>query len=286
MKKKIIALALSLALIAGIVCVFTACGDDKVDNTKESLQAAVDGVNNGDETATMLKDLDYIKSNGKMIIGITEYAPMNFKDADGNWTGFDTEFAELVCEKLGVEAEFFIIGDWGQKVNELNSKNIDCVWNGMTITDELKEAMSISDPYVINAQVIVTKEANADKYATAEDLAGATVAVESGSAGEKEAVAAGLNTVAVAAQSDALKEVKAGTADACIIDITMAKAMTGEGTSYEGLTYTGSLSEEYYGIGFRKNSDLAPEVQKIIEELKADGTLDALAAKYNLTLAD
>lgn len=286
MKKKIIALALCLTLIASIVCLFAGCGDNKVDNTKESLQAVVDGVNSGDETATMLKDVDYVKNNGKMIIGITEYAPMNYKDADGNWTGFDTEFAELVCEKLGVEAEFFVIGDWGQKVNELNSKNIDCVWNGMTITDDLKQTMSISDPYVINAQVIVTKEANAEKYATAEDLAGATVAVESGSAGEKEAIAAGLNTVAVAAQSDALKEVKAGTADACIIDITMAKAMTGEGTSYEALTYTGSLSEEYYGIGFRKNSDLAPEVQKIIEELKADGTLDALAAKYNLALAD
>ena len=286
MKKKIIALALCVALIAGIVCIFTACGDNKVDNTKESLQAVVDGVNSGDETATMLKDVDYVKNNGKMIIGITEYAPMNYKDADGNWTGFDTEFAELVCEKLGVEAEFFVIGDWGQKVNELNSKNIDCVWNGMTITDDLKQTMSISDPYVINAQVIVTKEANAEKYATVEDLAGATVAVEGGSAGEIVANEAGLNTVAVLAQTDALKEVKAGTADACVIDITMAKAMTGEGTSYEALTYTGSLSEEYYGIGFRKNSDLAPEVQKIIEELKADGTLDALAAKYNLTLAD
>jgi polar amino acid transport system substrate-binding protein len=156
----------------------------------------------------------------------------------------------------------------------------------MTITEELKGAMSISDPYVVNAQVIVTKDANAEKYATAADLKDATVAVEGGSAGEKEAIAAGLNTVAVAAQSDALKEVKAGTADACIIDITMAKAMTGEGTSYEGLTYTGSLSEEFYGIGFRKNSDLAPEVAKIIEELKADGSLDALAKKYNLTLAD
>lgn len=286
MAKKIIAIAMSLVLIAGIVCIFTACGDNEVDNTKESLQDAVNNANNGDEAAAMIKDLDYIKANGKMIIGITEYAPMNFKDADGNWTGFDTEFAELVCEKLGVEAEFFIIGDWGMKVNELDSKNIDCVWNGMTITDELKDAMSISDPYVINAQVIVTKEANAEKYATAEGLVGATVAVEGGSAGEKVAIEAGLTTIAVPAQSDALKEVKAGTADACVIDITMAKAMTGEGTSYEGLTYTGSLSEEFYGIGFRKNSDLAPEVQKIIAELKADGTLDALAQKYNLTLAD
>ncbi len=285
MKKKIIALALCVALIAGIVCIFTACGDDKVDTAKESLQDMVDGVNSGDETATMIKDLDYIKSNGKMVIGITEYAPMNFKDADGNWTGFDTEFAELVCEKLGVEAEFIII-DWDMKVNELNAKNIDCIWNGMTITEELKTTIDLSNPYVINAQVIVTKSANADKYATAADLTGLSVAVEGGSAGEKEAVAAGLTTIAVSTQADALKEVKSGTADACIIDITMAKAMTGAGTSYEDLTYTGSLSEEFYGIGIRKNSDLLPEINKIMAELKADGTLDALAAEYNLTLAD
>lgn len=286
MAKKIIALVMSLVLVAGIVTVFTACGDEEVDNTKESLQSVVDGVNEGDDTVTMVEDLAYIQDKGTMVIGITEYAPMNYKDADGNWTGFDTEFALLVCEELGVEAEFFVIGDWGQKVNELNAKNIDCVWNGMTITDELQEGMTISDPYVINAQVIVTKEANAETYATVEDLAGATVAVEGGSAGEAVALEAGLTTVAVAAQSDALKEVKAGTADACVIDITMAKAMTGEGTSYDDLTYTGSLSEEYYGIGFRKNSDLAVEVQAIIDELMADGTLEALAQKYNLTLAE
>ena len=82
MKKKIIALALCLALIAGIVCVFTACGDSKVDTAKESIQNMVDGVNKGDETATMIKDVDYVKANGKMVVGITEYAPMNFKDAD------------------------------------------------------------------------------------------------------------------------------------------------------------------------------------------------------------
>lgn len=278
MKKKVLAIVMSIVLVFGIVCAFAACGDDAktdvdVDTPKEST------------TEAPVSDLQYIKDKGKMVIGITEYKPMNYYEGD-KLVGFDTEFAEAVCEKLGVEAEFFIIGDWGMKVNELDTKNIDCVWNGMTITDDLKKTMSISDPYVINAQVIVTKEANAEKYADAEGLKGATVAVESGSAGETVALEAGLTTVAKAAQSDALLEVQSGAADACVIDITMAKAMTGEGTSYEGLTYTGSLSEEFYGIGFRKNSDTATEVQKIIDELKADGTLDQLAKKYNVTLAE
>jgi polar amino acid transport system substrate-binding protein len=273
MSKKILAIVMSIVLVCGVVCAFAACGKNAETN---------DGTT---EAPAAASDLAYIKENGKMIIGITEYAPMNYYEGD-KLVGFDTEFAEAVCEKLGVEAEFFIIADWGMKVNELDAKTIDCVWNGMTITDELKGAMSISDPYVVNAQVIVTKAENAEKYKTAEDLKGATVAVESGSAGEEVALAAGLTTIAKAAQSDALLEVKSGSADACVIDITMAKAMTGEGTSYEELVYTGSLSEEFYGIGFRKGSDTAVEVQKIIDELKADGTLDELAKKYNLTLAE
>ena len=273
MSKKILAIVMSIVLVCGVVCAFAACGKNAETN---------DGTT---EAPAAASDLAYIKENGKMIIGITEYAPMNYYEGD-KLVGFDTEFAEAVCEKLGVEAEFFIIADWGMKVNELDAKTIDCVWNGMTITDELKGAMSISDPYVVNAQVIVTKAENAEKYKTAEDLKGATVAVESGSAGEEVALAAGLTTIAKAAQSDALLEVKSGSADACVIDITMAKAMTGEGTSYEELVYTGSLSEEFYGIGFRKGSDTAVEVQKIIDELNADGTLDELAKKYNLTLAE
>lgn len=274
MKKKILAIVMSIVLVCGVVCAFAACGKEPAKNDETTKTPA-----------TEASDLAYIKEKGKMVIGITEYAPMNYYEGD-KLVGFDTEFAEAVCEKLGVEAEFFIIADWGMKVNELDSKTIDCVWNGMTITDELKGAMSISDPYVVNAQVIVTKAENAEKYKTAEDLKDADIAVESGSAGEKEVVALKLNAVPVKAQADALLEVQSGAVDACVIDITMAKAMTGEGTDYESLTYTGSLSEEFYGIGFRKGADTADEVQKIINELKADGTLDALAKKYNLTLAE
>lgn len=272
--KKILALVLAALMMLSLA----ACGGN-ADADPTSATA------NGDTTAAADSDLAYIKSKGKMVIGITDYAPMNYPDENGAWTGFDTEFAEAVCAKLGVTPEFFVLADWDAKTNELNAKTIDCVWNGMTITDDLKDGMDISDPYVINAQVIVCKADDAEKYATVESIKDATIAVEGGSAAEKLVAELGYtNVTAVTAQSDTLLEVKSGAADVAVIDITMAKAMTGEGTSYADFTYTASLSEEEYGIGFRKGSDACTEVNKIMAELMADGTLDALAEKYELTL--
>lgn len=274
--KKVLAIAMSVVLVLGIVCAFAACGGNGGDETTTPADTT---------NAATTSDIAYIKDKGTMVIGVTEYEPMNYYDAEGNWTGFDTEFAELVCEKLGVKAEFVEI-NWDTKTTELKTKTIDAVWNGMTIKEELKDSMDISDAYVLNAQVIVTKAENAEKYADAEGIKDATIAVESGSAGESEASAVATNVVPVKTQADTLVEVKSGSADCAVIDITMAKAMTGEGTDYEGLTYTGSLSEEYYGIGFRKGADTCAEVNKIIAELKADGSLQKLADKYGVTLAE
>ena len=267
MTKKILAIVMSIVLVCGVVCAFAACGKEPAKNDETTKTPA-----------TEASDLAYIKEKGKMVIGITEYAPMNYYEGD-KLVGFDTEFAEAVCEKLGVEAEFFIIAD------ELDSKTIDCVWNGMTITDELKGAMSISDPYVVNAQVIVTKAENAEKYKTAEDLKDADIAVESGSAGEKEVVALKLNAVPVKAQADALLEVQSGAVDACVIDITMANAMTGEGTSYADLAPGISLTSEEYGIGFRKGSDLAEALNDYFKDSYKDGSMMECAKTYGVQAA-
>lgn len=274
--KKVLSIVLSVVLVLGVVCAFASCGGNGGDETTTPADTT---------NATATSDLAYIQDKGTMIIGITEYEPMNYKDEDGNWTGFDTEFAELVCEKLGVKAEFIEI-NWDTKTTELKTKTIDAVWNGMTIKEDLKESMSISDAYVLNAQVIVTKAENAEKYAVAEGIKEATIAVESGSAGESKASEIATNIVPVKTQADTLMEVKSGSADCAVIDITMAKAMTGEGTDYEDLTYTGSLSEEFYGIGFRKDADTCAKVNEIIKELKADGSLQKLADKYGVTLAE
>lgn len=232
-------------------------------------------------------DLAYIQEKGKLIVGITEYAPMDYKDDNGNWIGFDAEFARLFAQELGVEVEFYVIADWGKKFMELDTKQIDVVWNGMTITDEVTSNSSVSDPYVINAQVVVMKSDVVGNYTTSGSLKGLTIAVESGSAGEKAANAiSGATVVPLQDQAAALMEVKAGTADACVIDITMAKAMTGEGTDYADLAASISLTEELYGVSFRQGSNLTAKFNEFLAAKKADGSLQELAAKYELTLAD
>ncbi|MBQ8782409.1 MAG: transporter substrate-binding domain-containing protein [Clostridia bacterium] len=266
MKKKI-ALVLAVIIALGAILAFAGC--NKQDDTNKD--------------ANTNSDLAYVQDKGTLVIGITEYAPMNYKE-DGKWTGFDTEFAEAVCAELGVKAEFIVI-DWDNKFPELKSKSIDCIWNGMTITDEALKNASVSDAYVKNAQVVVAKADVAAKYSSLEEMKDLRFTAESGSAGEGVIKEAGIEKyTAVLAQSDALMEVSAGSADACIIDITMANAMTGEGTSYTNLTQVCSLNEEEYGIAFRQGSDLTAKVNEIMAELKTNGKLDAIADKYELTL--
>ena len=191
-----------------------------------------------------------------------------------------------VASQLGLECEFIEI-DWDNKILELESKSIDCVWNGMTLTDEVLNAMECTAPYLVNAQVVVMKSDKVADYADVDAMKDLAVAVESGSAGDETATNNGFtNVTKVTAQADALMEVASGTADACIIDLTMAKAMTGDGTSYADLSIAAEMDREEYGIGFRKGSDMAQKVNDIIASLKDDGTLQALADKYGLSLID
>lgn len=290
MKKK--TLAIIVAILAVVLCfTLAACGDknptaDQTDSTNDVVDATDDATT--DEAApAVVEDLARIKDAGKMIVGMTIYEPMNYwtDETKTELTGFDTEFALAVGEKLGVEIEFVEI-TWGRKFEELDAKTIDCVWNGMTITDEALANSSVSDAYIKNAQVLVMKEDVIADYTDIESIKDLTFAVESGSAGEAVLTDLGIeNVTAVLDQANALLEVKSGIADACVIDITMAKAMTGEGTSNANLTYGLELSTEEYGISCRENSDLTAEINKIMAEMKADGTLQALADKYQLNLA-
>ena len=282
--KKIIAMLLVLLLT--LSC-FTACGSaptaDEAGSNDATTDVAADDAQNAEDSGS---DLAFVQANGKLVVGITDYAPMDYKDDNGEWTGFDAEFARLFAEELGVECEFFVLADWGKKIFELDSKNIDCVWNGMTITEEILLTTNCSDPYVINAQVVVMKADKIASYPDAASLKDLNFAVENGSAGQKAAEDIGAkNIVAVQDQAAALMEVAAGTADACIIDITMAYAMTGEGTNYADLSAGISLTEELYGVSFRKDSDLTAAFNEFMAKIKADGTLQALADKYDLTLA-
>lgn len=231
-------------------------------------------------------DLKAIQKKGKLIVGITDYAPMDYKDENGEWTGFDAEFARLFAGELGVDCEFYVIADWGKKFLELETNQIDAVWNGMTITEEATLNSSVSAPYVVNAQVLVMNADVVNSYADAAGLKDLTVAAENGSAGQAAAEEAGItNLVLTQDQGAALMEVAAGTSDACVIDITMANAMTGEGTSYTDLAPGISLTSEEYGVAFRKESDVTARFNEFMDKIKADGTLQALADKYSLTLA-
>ena len=271
--KKIIALLLVLAMMA---CMFVGCGADPAEPAAEEPAA---------EEATA-SDSEMIIEKGTLIVGITDFAPMDFRDDNGEWTGFDAELARLVAAELGVECEFVEI-DWDNKILELDSGTIDCVWNGMTLTPEVMSAMECSDPYVVNAQVVIMKADKIADYPDVESMVDLAVAVEAGSAGDGVAQANGFtNVTQLAAQADALMEVASGNADACIIDLTMAKAMTGEGTSYEDLAIAAEMDREEYGIGFRKGSDMAALVNGFLADLKADGTLQELADKYELVLVD
>ena len=226
-------------------------------------------------------DLAYIQDKGTMIVGITDYAPMNYKDDSGEWIGFDTELTLAVAEKLGVDVEIIEI-KWDSKEMELDAKSIDCVWNGMTLRPEVTEAMDCSVPYCNNAQVVVVNSAVADQYKAKEDLAGLVFAVEAGSAGKEIVESLGLNFTEVAYQSDALMEVAAGTSDACVIDLLMAGAMIGEDTAYPDLTYTVSLTSEEYVVGFRKGSDLVEKFNQFWADACAEGTVLETAKTYGV----
>ena len=225
-------------------------------------------------------DLAAIQEKGVIVVGITDFAPMDYKDENGEWIGFDADLAAVFAEKIGVAVEFQEI-DWDNKILELNAGSVDCIWNGMTLTPEVDEAMECTATYALNAQVVVMKADKLAEYPDADSMKELSFAVEAGSAGEAVAEEAGFAVNSVQNQAAALMEVAAGTSDACVIDKTMADAMTGEGTSYADLGYEVSLSSEEYVVGFRKGSDVAAALDEMIQEWIADGTLAELSAKYD-----
>ena len=272
------------AFLAGAMALsLAACGGSASTSTAASSAASAAPAS----SASADSDLAYIQSNGKMVIGYTVYEPMNYTDADGNFTGFDTELATAVCGKLGVEPDFVEIS-WDTKETELAAKSIDCIWNGLTLTPDREENMACTKPYAKNAQVVVVKDGT--DYTSTADLVGKTVVAEAGSAGEttieEDENLSQADYVAKGVQTDCLMEVAAGTADAAVLDLTLASAMIGEGTDYANLKIVDELNVEEYGVAFRKGSDAAAAVDTAFDELKADGTMQALADKYGLTLAD
>ena len=310
MKKK---LAIALAAILG-ASMLAACGSGSSNSAPVSEEPAAEAEAETEQTedaapaateeaaaaeADANSDWAYIQKKGKMVVGITMFAPMNYTDESGELVGFDTELTKAVCEKLGVEPEFLEI-NWDSKEIELNSKNIDCIWNGMCITEERKQNMSMSAPYLLNTQALVMK-ADRQEEIMANGAAGLSVVAEQGSTGEGKLTGdiPDDETVEVSAveyfkdakytpvdsMAKALMEVKAGTADLAIVDSVCALAMVGEGTDYDDMVVNldNNFGEQQYGIAFRKGSDTEAVVSGALQELYEDGTVEAIAEKYGLS---
>lgn len=272
--KKLLALLLAGAMSASLLA---GCGGGNTNATENTDSNTAE--NTGAES-----DLAYVQEKGTLVVGITEFEPMDYQNADGEWIGFDADMAKAFAESLGVTAEFQVI-DWDNKVMELDGKTIDVVWNGMTLTDEVTSAMECTNAYCNNAQVVIVPSDVADQYQDVDSVKGLSFAVESGSAGMAEVQALGATYTEVSDQATALMEVASGTSDAAVIDSLMAAAMVGEGTSYAGLTYTVGLNSEEYGVGFRKGSDLAEKLNEFFKTSYDNGTMMQIAEQYGVQAA-
>lgn len=278
--KKFFALLLALCMIFALA----ACGEPASGPSEAPASEAPASEAPASEEPAAESDMAYVQEKGSLIVGITEFEPMDYQNEAGEWIGFDADLARAFADSLGVEAVFQVI-EWDNKVMELDGKTIDVVWNGMTLTDEVLSAMECSNAYCNNAQVVILPADSAEDYPDAASMSELNFAVESGSAGEAMAIENGFSYTPVVDQATAVLEVSSGTCQAAIIDSLMAAAMVGEGTSYADLTYTISLNSEEYGVGFRKGSDLAAALNEFFVDYYAAGTMQELAETYGVSAA-
>ncbi len=232
-----------------------------------------------------------VQKKGYFICGVTDYKPMNYKDDNGEWTGFDTEFAQAVAKELGVEVKFQSI-EWESKYAELNSGSIDLIWNGFTLGMESDgksrtEYVDFTHAYLENRQCVVTRADRTGELSSKDAFKGKTAVAEGGSSGQSvaEELAGEKNLVKTfTSQASALMELLAGNADFAVIDYQMANAMVGK-DSYTALAINNAYEpeSEVYAIGCRKGSDLTAKINEAIVKLSEDGTLAKLAEKYSLT---
>ena len=279
MKRRTFISLMSVMAAAGVLSL-AGCSSNTSASTASSTAASA--------SAAAANKLETIQSNGKLIIALEgAWQPWSYHDESDTLVGYDVEVSRAIAEKLGVEPEFVEI-NWDTKVVELDAKSIDCIWNGMTLTDDIMANTATTKAYAKNAQVVVVKDGT--DYTSTADLIGKTVVAEAGSAGEAaiegDENLAQADYVSKSVQTDCLMEVAAGTADAAVLDLTLANAMIGEGTDYASLKIVDELNAEEYGVAFRKGSDAAAAADAAFDELKADGTMQALADKYDLALAD
>ncbi|MDD5934136.1 MAG: amino acid ABC transporter substrate-binding protein [Clostridiales bacterium] len=275
--KKICSLLLVVLMIS---CILTACGtkEKATDSPAKDVATEENGTKNTDNS------LQYIKDNGKFVLGLdASFPPMGYKDEDDNIVGFDIDLAKEVCKRMGVELKLQPI-NWTAKEQELTTKNIDCIWNGLSYSEERAEAMTLSQAYMNNNQVVVVLKDSDIKVVA--DLAGKIVAIQNGSTASdamdehKEVTDTLKQLVKVDDNVQAMMDLKIGGSDAVVMDEVVALYyMEKDPDAYRVID--GSLAAEQYVIGFRKGDDaLKNEVEKCLKEMKEDGTLAKICTTW------
>ena len=268
--KRILIRTLALALLVCMTIVLASCGSGSSNSSSSGSSSS--------GAAT------------KLICGVTDFEPMNYRDASGNWTGFDTDLAKLVGHKLNMTVEFEEI-EWGSKYQELEAGTINCIWNGFTANASESDGTKRSDlvdfsySYLLNQQCVVVKADRAGEFKHVDDLAGKTAAAEAGSAGESfaaEAVGGSGSIIGAAAQINTFVEVKSGAVDCAVVDILLAERLAGEGDYADLVIADINLDHEVYAVGFKKGGDLRDKVNKALTELYDDGIMMELAEEYGL----
>lgn len=226
------------------------------------------------------QDMSYIRQKGTLVVGVTDFAPLDYKDGD-SWVGFDAELAAVFAGRLGVDVTYQEI-DWEKKTEALENGEIDLIWNGMTRTDELKNTITCSEPYLSNAQVIVIRKENISKYSPAEKCANLLFACEKGSTAEAILKEKKYRYNGYGSQKDVLKALQEEKTDVAVVDMIMAASMTGEGREFSDLGFDFPLNEEVICVGLRKGSGLEEELKAFFLEVFTDGTIDGIADKYGL----
>lgn len=228
--------------------------------------------------------LSYIKEKGVFVLGLDDsFPPMGFRDKAGEITGFDIDLAKEVCRRMGVKLKLQPI-DWSAKILDLNSKDIDVIWNGLTITDERKENVEFSKPYIANRQIIIVKKASG--IDTKADLAGKTIGLQLGSSAD-DAVKGDAKTMKSLGEIvkfednvQALMDLEIGRLDAVVVDEILGRYYIAKKEGVFAVA-TDSFAEEEYGIGFRKgDKDFVAEVDRIMDEMDKDGTSAAISKKW------
>lgn len=230
---------------------------------------------------TSLQD---IKDKGYFVLGLDDsFPPMGYRDEETNEiVGFDIDLANEVAKRLGVEVKLQPI-DWDAKVMEIKNKNIDVIWNGMTITEDRKEKLGFSQPYLNNRQIIiVAAESAIDKKA---DLDGKTVGVQSDSSGEAALMASdqaetAKEIVKFSNYTEALLDITAGRVDAVVVDEVVGRYYMSKKPG-EFKVATENFGGEEYGIGFRKeDASFIAEVDKALNAMKEEGVTQEIAKKW------